>query len=89
MVVPNPLDPYRALDLSWNLPSQPNGVLRRCTITEISPTSGSIPLPVLTTHTISNRAPGTDYRFELTCANMFTSPAISISGRTSVGGEYT
>ncbi len=92
MVVPNTDNPYRALDISWGLPTQPNGDLKRCTIIEINPDTQSI-IPITgqpTSHTLSNRAPDTLYTFQVFCSNTF-SGALSgtMTGRTLVGGQYT
>ncbi len=92
MVVPSTADPYRTLDISWDLPTQPSGVLLRCTIV-VNPDASRSIIPLagpLTSHILTNRAPDTEYTFQVFCSNTFPG-ALSgtMTGRTLVGGQYS
>ncbi len=92
-VLPGSIDPYQSVDISWELPSQPNGELVSCTIRESGASSSNIVLGVdsgilpPTSHSLSNRLPGVTYFFTVFCSNDLDGAMITGSGATMVGGE--
>ena len=82
------------MDISWELPFEPNGELVSCTIRESGASSSNIVLGVApgnvlppTSHSLSNRLPGVTYTFIVFCSNDLDGATMTGSGATMVGGE--
>ncbi len=86
---PGSLDPYRSVDIAWELPSQPNGKLVSCTLQEVGVQNSNItlvPAPgsqLPTSHSLGNREPDTTYTFALFCSNSLDGMTVFVSGSTN------